>query len=99
MHTMWKRRENSNVVRGTRRWRRAAQVVAGYCYDRWSLETRTRQIYHRPRQPRLSVGESMMSCPRAGCECGVRSNVAPVGNTNTLPWVAAIEDHIKLAPQ
>ena len=55
--------------------RRAAQVVAGYCHDRWSWETRTRQIYHRPWHTRLSVGESMMSCPRAGCgksACPVR---------------------------
>ena len=54
--------------------RRSDWVVAAIVVD-WCGWVRAQPVLHCPRPLRLSVGESMMSCPRAGCRrsaCPVR---------------------------
>jgi hypothetical protein len=66
MHTMWKRRKNSNLLRGTPLAGNGRREWLRKCHDGWS-RARTRLSHHRHWHTRPSVGESMMSCPRAGC--------------------------------
>ena len=75
LHTMWKRREDSNPVRETRRPVTGGAGSGGTVSCSMEPSARTRRSHPRHRHPRLPEGESMMSCPRAGCgksACPVR---------------------------